>query len=369
MEQPLPPTQESVAALARHRTTQNSRATPRAMDRSYVREWNLYKEWVLLNRANNIIPAGAKFITTENVDLYFSESVAFHHVVIPATARRILCALQAFANDVEYIDGSQELDLESYSVKQALKSQSRRHDDHKGGQIEDPHSNLPTDVLSEADTLRVIAACINAPNWRDLCLSWTTCEQTFIRNHSMRQLTLADLRHNTTHGPSTDEDSIDSHMMSMIMQKGRHKERATKKRVVGAWRHKNYMKCSIGHLAMNFMCRFHSDADLNFFKHLNGADKGKCDWMKKPLIQGWRDENAVHNAYIAILRRVGVAWAKVTHMRKAGMEYASARGELGEKAVASMSKHQTDKISTAYVTELFGPTLRVMAGFPASDPV
>jgi hypothetical protein len=365
----LIPTEESVAALARRLTTENSEATPRKLDKTYVREWKKYTQWVEINRANFIIPAGDKFITRVNIDLYFSHVVAHRHDVLPTTARRALCALQVYADDVEYIDGSEKMELESVSVKKALEAQKRRHYEHMSDKIVDPHANLPTNVLTEAETVEVITECVKSPNWRDLCLSWTTCEQTFIRNHSIRQLTLSDLCHNRTHGPSTEEGNIDSQMMSYILQKGVHKERATIKRIAGAWRHKFYLRCAVGHLAMNMMCRLHSDVDLHFFKHLNGPKKGTSDWMKEPLIQGWKDEKAAQKAYSTVLDRVGVSWAKVTHLRKAGMEYASARGELGEKAIESMSKHQTEKLGKVYMTELYGPVMRVMSGHPKGDPV
>jgi hypothetical protein len=363
------PTEESVQALARLLTTQNSEATPRVVDKTYKSEWKRYKVWVTMNRVNLKIPPGEKFITRGNIDLFFSDQVAHRHTIQPTTARRALCALQAYADDLEYIDGSEKMELESFSVKKSLEAQKRRYLAHISDKIEDPHGNLPTNVLTEADTLRVISACIKSPNWMDLCLSWTTCEQTFIRNHSIRKLRLSDLCHNTTHGPSTEEGNMDSQMMSYILQKGTHKEKGTTKRVAGAWRHKNYMKCSIGHLAMNMMCRLHSDADLHFFKYMNGPKKGTSDWMKEPLIRGWNNDNAAQKAYNTVLNRVGVSWGKVTHLRKAGMEYASARGELREKDIASMSKHQTDKIGKVYFTELFGPLLRVMSGHPKGDPV
>ena len=50
-----------------------------------------------------------------------------------------------------------------------------------------------------------------------------------------------------------------------------------------------------------------------------------------------------------------------------GTESASSRGELLPSEVAIMSKHSVkehEKLSSVYMTELFPPTLRVMAGFP-----
>jgi hypothetical protein len=50
-------------------------------------------------------------------------------------------------------------------------------------------------------------------------------------------------------------------------------------------------------------------------------------------------------------------------MRTAGIENASARGELTVEETATMSKNSTEHIFEAYLTELFPPVMRVMAGF------
>jgi hypothetical protein len=129
----LIPTEESVAALARRLTTENSEATPRKVDKTYQLEWKRCTQWVIVNRANHIIPAGDKFITRGNIDLYFSHVVAHRHDILPTTARRALCALQVYADDVEYIDGSETMAVESVSVKKALDAQKRRHYAHMSG--------------------------------------------------------------------------------------------------------------------------------------------------------------------------------------------------------------------------------------------
>ena len=54
-------------------------------------------------------------------------------------------------------------------------------------------------------------------------------------------------------------------------------------------------------------------------------------------------------------------------MRSAGIEYASSVGELDQAAVATMSKHQQSVMDKVYMTELYGPLLRVMSGFKVED--
>jgi hypothetical protein len=83
---PDPPTAASVAERARQNTRHNTQGVKRTKDRTYQNEWKNYVAWVTLKRENNVIPVGPKFLTRENVDLYFSE-VVVHRQVIPDMAR------------------------------------------------------------------------------------------------------------------------------------------------------------------------------------------------------------------------------------------------------------------------------------------
>jgi hypothetical protein len=93
---PLPPTQTTVVSLARKQTLRNSLATPKDVDKTYEREWKKYNLWVTMNRQNNVLPAGDKYLTRENVDLYFSHIVANRHDIQPATAHRTMSSLQSY---------------------------------------------------------------------------------------------------------------------------------------------------------------------------------------------------------------------------------------------------------------------------------
>jgi len=103
---PPVPTAAAVGEMARLATIQLRQNIPqRAQDRTYLSEIRRFKEWVDLQRANNIIPQAERYISRENVDLFFATVIA-HRVVTPQTARRTVNALQTFARD-EYL-GNQE---------------------------------------------------------------------------------------------------------------------------------------------------------------------------------------------------------------------------------------------------------------------
>ena len=360
-------TADNVAERARAHTIINSNRTQRVNDRSYKAEWKNYRAWVAEHRANNVLPVGPKYLTQENIDLYFSEKVV-NRLINPDSARQVVSSLQRFADDIEYVDGQESFIVDSFSVKKALEAHKRLYKERKLLHVEDPHANLPTDVLSEDDCVRALQLAATGQNWKDMMLCWATCEQTYLRNDSMRKLHLRHLKCNHTHAPSCLKDNnygagygfADGYMMSYILDQFVHKTRDTKKRVVGAWRHKDFILCSIGNLATNLFVRLYADGEINFY----AAPLGKATpmWWNYKLIVEWKSEKAAYEAFSALLDAAGLSWAKVSHLRKQGMEAGSFRGQLESNQLGTMSKHKTEKIA-AYETELFPPVMRVMAGF------
>jgi hypothetical protein len=80
-QQPQQPvTAADVAERARINTQNNSQRSRRTNDGTYVREWRNYRAWVTLKRVHNLIPHGPKYITRENIDLYFSEVVVSRQI-------------------------------------------------------------------------------------------------------------------------------------------------------------------------------------------------------------------------------------------------------------------------------------------------
>jgi Centromere DNA-binding protein complex CBF3 subunit, domain 2 len=365
-------TAATVAELARENTANNTERSRRVNDRTYVLEWRRYRAWVTLLRRNGVIPEGPKYLTREIVDLYFSSEVV-NRQVCPSTAGRVVAALQRFAEDEEYIDGGEVFVVkQSDIVKKALETHTRLYVQRIMNTPEDPHADLPTNVLSEEDCLKILRLAVSCANWKDMTLTWTTCTQTFLRNDSMRKLHMRHLRCNSTHGPACGRDDTnnfgagwgfaDHEMITYVLDKYVHKCRSTKKQEVGAWRHKNFLNCSVGMLAMNLFVRLYADAEINFFGARVGEETPM--WWDRPLIVEWSGDSSAYDAFETLLDNAGLEWAKVTHLRKLGIEQASALGGLASNQTSTMSKHKTEKGKMAvYETEIARPVCSVMAGF------
>jgi hypothetical protein len=106
------------AALARHHARNNAEAAAVTHNRPYENGWTRYKRWVTQLRNQNSIPVGMKYITRENIDLYFQQQVTLREVQ-PTTTRRVVSALQKIAIEVE-CKGTNSLTVENPSVKLAL---------------------------------------------------------------------------------------------------------------------------------------------------------------------------------------------------------------------------------------------------------
>jgi hypothetical protein len=156
-------------------------------------------------------------------------------------------------------------------------------------------------------------------------------------------------------------------MLAIILNANQTKEgkKRRKKRIAGCWRHKHYLRCATGSVALAVFSGLYFKDDLNFYAGRQGQ---KPMWWKHDLSFGeWRDTRVAGTAYNRVLTDCNVSWGKVVHMRAAGIEHASAIGQLDAAAVSTLSKHQKSNLDKVYMTELFGPVLRVMAGFSASD--
>ena len=114
---------------------------------------------------------------------------------------------------------------------------------------------------------------------------------------------------------------------------------------------------------MSLFNMLYTRTDLDFYD----ASDSRPSWWKKSIFGQWKDTRTAGTAYNRILSFSNVSWGKIIHMRSAGIEYASAVGELSGGAVGTMSKHRVGKLDKVYLTELFPPVLRVMAGFKKKE--
>ncbi len=98
-------------------------------------------------------------------------------------------------------------------------------------------------------------------------------------------------------------------------------------------------------------------------------DEGKPPtWRRLAILNQWKTNRAASQTYSRILDANEIEWLKVTHMRTAGMERASAQGGLNAEQIATLSKHRAERIFEAYLTELMPSVLQVMAGLRQNDP-
>lgn len=355
------PTVESVAARAQAAAEELNRLVPNVQDKTYEGVQRRYFAWVEQQRRGNVLPPGDRFLTRENVDLYFNTVVAFMNVQ-PDTARRVVSALQRHADRVEYVGSDHKFIVDGNQVKQALERQAQLCVARSRLVKKDSHKNLSTDMLTDDERVRAVVHILEsrALNWKEMCLAWTACETMMLRNSSLLKMLLVDLITNHTHGPNVDGDRT---MIALLYRKFEHKERQKRDRIVGAWRHKNWLLCFTGHLAMGLFVRLYNDLDINFY---DGEGDAIPSWWQSKLVAGWRNMEAARDAYVRLLHHCKITWQKCTHIRKSGTERASADGELTPHEVASMSKHsmgESGKLLSVYFTELFKPVLRVMAGF------
>ena len=377
------PTAESVAERSRLATANNSGRAATEADRTYISEWNRYRTWVTQMRVQNVIPHGPKFLTRENVNLYFSECI-IDRKVNPDGARRVVSALQRFANNIEYNDGNIfTIDCDAVSV--SLAHHKKLYQSRTSGMVEDIHANLPTNILSVQNCEKILTLAISKRNWKDMMLCWTVCEQTFLRNDAMRKLTLRHLCCNHTHGPrSRPSDNnqgagwgfVDNTMMCFVIQKGGStsqkrggdKQRHKHHRVAGAWRHIQFLKCAVGNLAMNLLMRLGMDTTIHFYAAVGDPLVEYPFWQDELLITKWSGRTSPYDAFCKLYDEVGCSWAKVTHLRKLGIEHATSRGELNSFEVKTMSKHTSGvgKLEN-YQTELFAPVCRVQSGHQKND--
>ena len=357
-------TAADVAINAHDAAQNNIAANPRHLDGTYVREINYFRTWIENQRANNEIPHGARMLTRENVDLYFN-TVVTTRSLNHNSARRVVNALQRLADDFEYAGETERFVIDSsQNVVQALAVLDRQHEARERATFSDPHANLPTDMMSEREKINILNHVLvnNKPNWAPFCLSFTGCEQMMTRNDSIRAFVYSDIKYNDTHSP-TPSAPFENEMISLIYGKYQHKEKPKSNRVVGAWRHKNWIQDFTGMLAMVLFERHYANDDLNFHR----ADMNQpAGWWRIPIVQGWDNTQAAVNAYTTIFNEVAVNWSKCTHIRKSGTEYASAIGRLHPDLIATMTKHSTrsakEKLLSTYMTELHPDVCHVMSG-------
>jgi hypothetical protein len=380
---PPPPTVDEVRA----RIQENARIVlPRRLDRTYTDEIEKYKRWV---RQHGLVRED-KYITRENVDLYFTE-VQQYRLVKPGTGRRVVNALQAHADIVEYAGAEVRFVVDSATVKSMLIVQKQKKIQKTLDTGKDYHVKLPVKNLTFDEKYRIIRYVLenNKIYWSDFLTTWNACNQMMCRVDSMLKMKLSDIYVDDAHTVGNLKQDLtyqfDKQMIALILRPHTHKERAEKVHVIGAYRHKDPYFCFTGCLAMNLFVHLNQqqqninfyDEDYNINHNIrtetarsNSEEYREPRWSQIRLLRTWANQKAAHTTYSQVLEDNNVEWEKVTHLRKAAVEEASTGG-LDRQSIGTMSKHQTEtgtsKLSTAYCTELLPSVMLWASGYDKND--
>ena len=169
----IPDAESEISRHIRDQVADHVRDTSDDPDKSYKTAWRKFTAFVDKKRAENELPNGPKYLTRDNVDLYYSEVIANWGSVTPQYASKSVPALQHFADHVEHI--MEPFVVKSHNTKLCLKAQKERHKVFTLDLIlKDPNSKLSTNVLAEADNLAVLNEVLLFchQNWEELGLSW-----------------------------------------------------------------------------------------------------------------------------------------------------------------------------------------------------
>jgi hypothetical protein len=178
----------------------------KSCDATYKTEWRRFTTFVdaEVEKGELSLDDGI-YLTRENVDIYFAESISARDTVTADTARRAVPALQWYADHVEHIHEHFVVE-DSSAVFLGLEAQRERHAALTSQQYRDPHAKLPTDVLSPPEYVQLHIGSINHHSWADAQPSMATCDATYVRMSSYLKFTLADLKYDAAHGPNVRKD-------------------------------------------------------------------------------------------------------------------------------------------------------------------
>ena len=192
------------------------------------------------------------------VDLYFAQVVALHIVKL-ATAHHAVSTLQWQADKDVYLGERVYFVVDdSQCVKDAFRAQEQLYNQHLKKSIEDPHDKLPTDMLSHQDLMRIISTVLaeSQANWQPLCICWMGSKAVMLWNTLMRKFTLPDLL--TILDTHTHRDDGPFYHPGT-----KHKEQQKKKWVVGSWRHRDYVQCFSGMVAMSLFIQLYANTEFS----------------------------------------------------------------------------------------------------------
>lgn len=271
-----------------------------------------------------------------------------------------------------------------------LAAQKLRHIQHTVTRERNAFGDLPINNLTEMDKSKILRYVLenNKIYWSDFTTTWNACCAMFCRVDTVKKLFINDILIDNCHSVGAikrDFDNpFDHEMIGIILRKYIHKEKSPVTHVIGAYRHRDPYMCFTGCVAMNLFVLLNTDHNINFYDSNENItnnvrtekDRIKSEnyvepyWSTLGLIRTWKSDHAPRDSYSQVLKANQIKWQKVTHLRKSGIEAASAAG-LDAQSIGTMSKHLSErgssKMNTAYVTELLPTVLLWASGYDKND--
>ena len=220
----------------------------------------------------------APYINRDTIDHYF-ERVVVHHKGTRNTVRRIVSALQWFANYHEHV--GLQFKVDSPTVRAALETQ-KLNNEISGGTANpgsDPHRGLK-DIVPSNQLENAMHYIYSRNDWGPAAVNFSWGHNGAIRGASNRNINLADIKVSYGFGPN--ESGHNNKALMLVLRKGTtHKDRHETDKQVAVWRHKNYVRCSVFATAAHIIFELSNNNKINFKQERKDAP---AEWWKIPLI-------------------------------------------------------------------------------------
>lgn len=222
------------------------------VDKTYKNEIAKYKEWVDKEQLEKV---NGKYLSRDNVDLYFTQ-VQQSRLVTHNTGRRVVSALQSFADNDEYLGSEVGFIVDCQHVRNMLKAQTTNKTKHVLNTGRDYHVKLSIRNMTYNEKRQITRYVLkdNKRFWSDFLTTWNCCNMTFSRVDTVRKFVLKDLLIDNNHSVGALKQDphyeFDGEMLGVILRPFVHKERSSETHVIGAYRHKDPYMCFTGCLAM-----------------------------------------------------------------------------------------------------------------------
>jgi hypothetical protein len=226
-----------------------------------VNEYKKFVNWV----AENDMCEGDKWIHRRSVDEYFDIAVVRRTCSKPCISC-IVQSLQWFYTNLEACRGEVFI-VKSAAVDSSINQQQENRLSSPSLTLgTDPRKGLK-DVLSEPDRKKIASHIYRyREDWGSLNTSFSWGNNAGVRGASARKFVYADIFNSAGFGPVREGPRATT--LLLVLRGGGaqsvHKDKFTTDRMVGCFRHRESLLCSVGALSFHVLNDLRLDGDINF---------------------------------------------------------------------------------------------------------